>query len=451
MLKTTPITFATAAALAAASPTIASIDPVLTILPPSPVAPGGFGLCDIANNRVLVGNPAFVSPLGNRGALYVFDATTGDLLAEFADVDQHPEFDFGAQFFLAGDTAANVISERESIARRDVFTFNVATNTQGPILNPRRPLDAGGGNTGFAFFGNTAQDQGLLAVGAHRAYESTDNFVTETNGAIHIFDLNTLEASRTITLDPVPVFDDRRDFAEVVDVQDGRVISTYFPDRGPLRFVIFDAATGDLIDEFDALPELTREFPTITPLLGTSIIAAIARTIEVPCGPCIIDINSRGLRGLVGRDGEPIIGGVALEDDVLAVIEGDFLSADPPTVHLFETDNAIHFASFEVESRGAPTLWSLAIDNHTLAVGGTTSSVDTSSGAVYVYDISQLPRPCSPADQAPPFGELNPEDTQAFIDSFLNFLTPGDLAPPFGIRDLTDVDTFITAFLAGCL
>ena len=55
----------------------------------------------------------------------------------------------------------------------------------------------------------------------------------------------------------------------------------------------------------------------------------------------------------------------------------------------------------------------------------------------------------SPADLAEPFGVLDIDDIDAFIDAFIAGDALADLAAPLGVVDISDVDAFIDAFLAG--
>ena len=57
---------------------------------------------------------------------------------------------------------------------------------------------------------------------------------------------------------------------------------------------------------------------------------------------------------------------------------------------------------------------------------------------------------CSPADLAEPFGIVDIDDVDAFIDAFLTGDSAADFVAPFGIVDIDDVDEFIVLFLAGC-
>ncbi|MEM1183758.1 MAG: GC-type dockerin domain-anchored protein [Planctomycetota bacterium] len=54
------------------------------------------------------------------------------------------------------------------------------------------------------------------------------------------------------------------------------------------------------------------------------------------------------------------------------------------------------------------------------------------------------------ADIAQPYGVLDLDDVDAFIEGFLTGDVVADLAAPVGVLDLDDVDVFITSFLSGC-
>ena len=58
--------------------------------------------------------------------------------------------------------------------------------------------------------------------------------------------------------------------------------------------------------------------------------------------------------------------------------------------------------------------------------------------------------PCSIADLAPPFGELDISDVVEFLRAFGTSDPVADLAPPFGEWDISDVVEFLRVFGAGC-
>ncbi len=77
------------------------------------------------------------------------------------------------------------------------------------------------------------------------------------------------------------------------------------------------------------------------------------------------------------------------------------------------------------------------------AAGGPFS---TSSGIWTTYTTD--PR-CNPADLASPFGMLNIDDIDAFVNAFLAGDTVADLNGN-GSINIDDIDAFVGAFIAGC-
>lgn len=66
------------------------------------------------------------------------------------------------------------------------------------------------------------------------------------------------------------------------------------------------------------------------------------------------------------------------------------------------------------------------------------------------WDIVAGGGPCSGADLASPFGELDIDDVLAFVDAFASGEPGADLAPPEGVLNIDDVLAFLNAFAAGC-
>ncbi len=83
------------------------------------------------------------------------------------------------------------------------------------------------------------------------------------------------------------------------------------------------------------------------------------------------------------------------------------------------------------------------------------ATADTGSGSAPIVDIGAhefVPGaiPCSPADLALPFGQLDFSDVVAFLGAFANAAPGADLAPPTGQWDFSDVVAFLGLFGAGC-
>ena len=57
---------------------------------------------------------------------------------------------------------------------------------------------------------------------------------------------------------------------------------------------------------------------------------------------------------------------------------------------------------------------------------------------------------CTDADLVEPFGVLDLDDLQAFVDGFIAGDPIADITPPQGIFDLADIQAFIASFNAGC-
>ncbi|MEM1184512.1 MAG: GC-type dockerin domain-anchored protein [Planctomycetota bacterium] len=69
--------------------------------------------------------------------------------------------------------------------------------------------------------------------------------------------------------------------------------------------------------------------------------------------------------------------------------------------------------------------------------------------AAFQFFSEPLTQPC-PADLVPPFGVVDLDDLDEFIDLFLDADPSVDFVEPFGIVDLDDLDVFVNAFVGGC-
>ncbi len=75
--------------------------------------------------------------------------------------------------------------------------------------------------------------------------------------------------------------------------------------------------------------------------------------------------------------------------------------------------------------------------------------VNRATGDVSVY-LNACPANCSPADLAPPVGQLTFADITAFLAAFTAMDPAADLAPPFGSFTFADLSAFLAEFAAGC-
>lgn len=68
-------------------------------------------------------------------------------------------------------------------------------------------------------------------------------------------------------------------------------------------------------------------------------------------------------------------------------------------------------------------------------------------GPNFLYTLAPA---CNASDLTMPFGLVDLDDVDAFVDAFIAGDAAADLVEPLGVTDLQDVDAFIAAFLAGC-
>jgi len=426
---------------ALAMSTIAQVQPSLIITPPAGSSDAFSSGLAVAGDRIVVGDPAFESPLGNIGALYVFDAATGSLTGTIAD----PPSQFtglGSQVVAEGDTAAVVFPSRD-INARNVVTIDLSAMTFGPVLNPldlAPPL-----STRFGDLLNFASDGRLLVVG-DTAYRIEDFGPT---GAIHVFDLVTMSALATYT-DPTSDAMSFGVYARSLDVFNGRILS-YADGNGNVASVL-DVGTGSLISTFEIPPALQMLAVPSGGFELTDRYVLVSSQFNILQGVYVFDVESGAFRGLLSDAPANAFQRVVSN---AATIAAGFTSRVTPQgfvsgLEIFDEATGIQLETVELPA-GFVLNFTLDLDDQWLAVGATDTNVlEGNARRVVAWDVSKLPRPCSKVDQAAPFGLLDQADVGAFIANYTGLAVPGDLAPPFGVRDLSDIDAFVSSFLAGC-
>jgi hypothetical protein len=193
----------------------------------------------ISGNTVAVG--ALGANMGARsaGAVYVFDATTDNLLCTLADPKSVVSDDFGYSVAISGNTVI-VGSPYDDTGATDAGTAYLFDATTGNLLhtlaNPNPAANDNFGNS-VAISGNT------IAVGAFQ----DDSGATDA-GAAYVFDVTTGNLLSTLA-NPSPTASDK--FGTSVAVSDNTVVvGTYEQQMGVSNAgaaYLFDAATGNLV------------------------------------------------------------------------------------------------------------------------------------------------------------------------------------------------------------
>lgn len=76
---------------------------------------------------------------------------------------------------------------------------------------------------------------------------------------------------------------------------------------------------------------------------------------------------------------------------------------------------------------------------------------DSDSGEIRVYwNYTRHPDACAASDVAAPYGVLEMQDIDVFLQSFLDQGVTSDLAEPRGTLDLADIAVFVRSFVTGC-
>ncbi len=171
-----------------------------------------------------------------------------------------------------------------------------------------------------------------------------------------------------------------------------------------------------------------------------SILAgAVPQTLVAPGGAITasnLSASSANGAGLVDPDGPDGLAGTADDDLRLA----------PASPAIDAGDNALLAPAFTLDLAGLPR----RTDDPATPDTGPGSGPGTGP----VIDIGayefQPAGPCSPADLAPPFGQLTFADISAFLAAFASQDPVADLASPAGQFTFADITAFLAAFNAGC-
>lgn len=115
-----------------------------------------------------------------------------------------------------------------------------------------------------------------------------------------------------------------------------------------------------------------------------------------------------------------------------------------PSGVVFSNADAINTVEQVTVGGAQAGLWTARVRAANVAVG------TQGFGLVIRGDAFIADEPCSPADVAEPFGQIDLADVQTFMTDFQSDSPAADLVAPFGTLDLSDVQTFLFSFAAGC-
>lgn len=238
-------------------------DLVAVLDDPNPSSANSFGRSiAISGNRVLVGAAgSLATESALSGRAYLYEATTGALLQTFVRPDTNTRRSFGE--VLAIDGEAVLISD----GAEEVFLFDAAS--AAPEQRFRNPDQ---GRRGFAFGNDIAIDGDRILVGAAGDGSNGNNagqaflYSASTGALLRIFD------------DPTPAAFDQ--FAIAVDLSGDTILigadgATTNRDNAGEAF-LFSAETGDLLqtltDDFPASADSFEGFGSALAISGETIV-----------------------------------------------------------------------------------------------------------------------------------------------------------------------------------
>jgi VCBS repeat-containing protein/predicted outer membrane repeat protein len=230
-----------------------------TLRSPTPIQRGSFGSSvAISGNTVVVG-------ASDTGAVYVFDATTGVLLYTLANPSPADNDWFGLGVAISGNTVV-VGAPGDDTGATDAGTAYVFDAATGRLLctlaNPTPVAEDSFGH-GVAVSGNT------VVVGAY-----FDHVGTMDGGTVHVFDATTGRLLCTLA-NPTPAY---RDYFGLSVAVSGNtvVVGTPSDDTGggdAGAAYVFDATTGRLLHTLaNPTPAVNDQFGSSVTVSGSTIV-----------------------------------------------------------------------------------------------------------------------------------------------------------------------------------
>ncbi len=388
------------------------------------------------------------------GAAYLFDISTSTQLHKLLASDGEDGDGFGGCVDISIPTVVVGAQGEDSNGSNSgaAYLFDAASGIETfKLLAPD-----GAGSDGFG--AAVAVSGSLAAVGA----PNDDDFGTN-NGAVYIFNTATGAFARKI----VPAGTNSNDLVGTAVAMEGTTVligAPGFGADGRGRAWLFDAASGDLLHTLDASDGgFLDKFGSAVALRdGIAIVGAEdGDGNQTDSGAAYLFDASDGaqLHKLTAPDGRTgdLFGaqGVSVSSDLALVgAHGrQFFSTLEGKAYLFDIKSGAFITDvFHTDTGGSDQFGrAVAIFGPTALVGSPfDAETGPGSGSAYLFETGATPGPCSPADIAAPFDQLDFSDVVAFLTAFGAMAPEADLAPPIGQWDFSDVVAFLTAFAAGC-
>ncbi len=400
----------------------------------------------ISNNIAVIG-ARWDEDNGTRaGAAYVFDTTTGRLIAKLLPDDGAPFDFFGISVAIHNDTVAvgATFSDTAFANSGAVYLFDASTGQQIAKLQPNDNESEKHFGRSIAIYNN------FVLIGA-----TGDNDNGDASGSAYLFDRTT--ATQLFKLLPDDGAEDDV-FGVSVAINDATAIvgSTGDDDKGSHTgsAYLFDLFTGS------QTAKLTPRDATSSDFFGSAI-AATNTTIVITSpgdddnGPnsgsaYLFDTNGQQIDKLLPNDGAPsdFFGTSAAIKDATVVIgamRDDDNGEDSGSAYIFDTTTGNQVTKLHPinGTRADQFGQSIAIDGNTILVGApNTDNISADSASAHLFTNACLP-------DINRDGNLNFLDVSAYLSSYAHQDPVADFILDDNINFL-DVSVFLSAFGNSC-
>jgi Ca2+-binding RTX toxin-like protein len=366
-----------------------------SIFSATPFAGAKFGnSISVDGNYIVVGAHRDDSGTSNGGAVYIYNATTGNLILKIDNPTSGDLEGFGDSVAIRGNhmIVGASFAEGSGSYAGAAYIFDVATGNLLQTLN--NPTPAFGDNFGSS----VAIDGNYAVVGAENHHEggATDA------GAAYIFDVATGNLLHTLN-NPTPATDDYFGNSVVID-GNYAIVGAWQDDTDGFNTgsaYVFNVTTGGFLfalnntesgtfDYFGDSIDIDGNLAIVGASFGDTEFdnAGSAQIYDVSTGNLLLTLESPTARAFerfgssVAIDGNYAVVGAGGED-VGANLGGAAYIYDVTTGKLLAT------LTNPTPSSNDQFGWSVAIDGNTVVVGASDDDTGASnSGAVYTYQIN---------------------------------------------------------------
>lgn len=407
----------------------------------------------IAHATVAVGAIGARGAATNTGAVYRFDALSGDLIDKLYPRDGRWDDEFGEGVALTATTLyvgawRDAAPSSTPVHSGSLNRFDLATGAELGTTYPAPVFELG-------LFARTLAvlDEDLLVVGA-----PGDDGTSTSAGAAFLCDLAT-GAQLHKFLEPTP----GANLGKAVAGADGLVVvgaprNSQHGYRIGAAYV-YDAATHERLARLEPdEPAENAEFGSGV-AIGSGIVAVGAYLHDDPyydCGAAYVFDAATGaqLAFLQPDDiwaSDNFGDSVAIGDGLIAItspLDEDPSDAGRGSVYLYDAESLAMVAKLRAGDSELQSAFgtSLALADGLLVVGAPFDNDNgIASGSAYIFEL----RGCNPADVAFPKRDLNVDDLNAFAEAFIAARSLADVNHD-AVLNLDDIATFAHAFLAGC-